>query len=81
MVELWFVFSLIWSICASVDEAGRKRIDNFLREMDCNFPGKVSQFFHFVFSKKIIGQCLLNVNKTRSRLSPRVGWLHPLILS
>lgn len=45
MVELWFVFSLIWSICASVDEAGRKRIDNFLREMDCNFPGKVPQFF------------------------------------
>lgn len=41
MVELWFVFSLIWSICASVDEAGRKKIDNFLREMDCNFPGKV----------------------------------------
>lgn len=41
MVELWFVFSLIWSICASVDEDGRKKIDNFLREMDCNFPGKV----------------------------------------
>lgn len=58
MVELWFVFSLIWTICASVDEAGRKRIDNFLREMDCNFPGKVPQFFfYFVFSQKIIDQC------------------------
>lgn len=63
MVELWFVFSLIWSICSSVDEAGRKKIDNFLREMDCNFPGKVllspSSFCagsdHFVFSQKIMG--------------------------
>lgn len=41
MVELWFVFSLIWSICASVDEDGRKKIDNFLREMEGTFPIKV----------------------------------------
>lgn len=40
MVELWFIFSLIWSICASVDEDGRKKMDNFLREMD-TFPIKV----------------------------------------
>ena len=41
MVELWFVFSLIWSICASVDEDGRKKMDNFLREMEGSFPAKV----------------------------------------
>lgn len=41
MVELWFIFSLIWSICASVDEDGRKKMDNFLREMDDTFPNKV----------------------------------------
>lgn len=41
IVELWFIFSLIWSICASVDEDGRKKMDNFLREMDGTFPIKV----------------------------------------
>lgn len=41
MIELWFVFSLIWSVCASVDEDGRKKMDSFLREMDGTFPNKV----------------------------------------
>ena len=41
MVELWFLFSLIWSLCASVDEDGRKKIDNFLRELEGTFPNKV----------------------------------------
>lgn len=41
MVELWFIFSLIWSICASVDEDGRKRMDGFLREKHGTFPIKV----------------------------------------
>lgn len=41
MVELWFIFSLIWSICASVDEDGRKKMDNFLREIEGTFPIKV----------------------------------------
>lgn len=40
-VELLFVFSLMWSICASVDEGGRKKIDIFLREMEGTFPFKV----------------------------------------
>ncbi|MGH0155728.1 UNVERIFIED_CONTAM: hypothetical protein FKN15_029966 [Acipenser sinensis] len=41
MVELWFTFSMIWSVCAAVDEDGRKKIDNFLREMEGTFPNKV----------------------------------------
>lgn len=40
MTKLWFVFCLIWSICATVDEAGRLKIDNFLREMESLFPLK-----------------------------------------
>lgn len=44
MIELWFTFSLIWSVCASVDEDGRKKMDNFLREMEGTFPNKV--FFY-----------------------------------
>ncbi|KAI3375810.1 hypothetical protein L3Q82_004092 [Scortum barcoo] len=51
MVELWFVFSLIWSICASVDEDGRKKIDNFLREMEGNFPIKDTVYEYYVDSK------------------------------
>ncbi|XP_029381754.1 dynein heavy chain 2, axonemal [Echeneis naucrates] len=48
MVELWFIFSLIWSVCASVDEDGRKKMDNFLREMDSTFPSKDTVYEYFV---------------------------------
>lgn len=41
VVEMTFVFSMIWSVCASVDEEGRKRIDSCLREMEGSFPNKV----------------------------------------
>ena len=41
MIELWFLFSLIWSVCASVDEDSRKKMDNFLRELEGQFPAKV----------------------------------------
>lgn len=41
MVELTFVFSMIWSVCAAVDEEGRKKIDSYLREMEGSFPNKV----------------------------------------
>ena len=43
MIELWFLFSLIWSICASVDEDSRKKMDNFLREIEGQFPAKVNK--------------------------------------
>uniref|UniRef100_A0A3Q1IX48 Dynein axonemal heavy chain 2 n=1 Tax=Anabas testudineus TaxID=64144 RepID=A0A3Q1IX48_ANATE len=51
MVALWFVFSLIWSICASVDEDGRKKMDNFLREMEGTFPIKDTVYEYFVDTK------------------------------
>lgn len=41
MVEMTFVFSMIWSVCASVDEEGRKRIDSYVREIEGSFPNKV----------------------------------------
>ncbi|KAI4898373.1 hypothetical protein NFI96_012388, partial [Prochilodus magdalenae] len=51
MVELWFIFSLIWSVCASVDEDGRKKIDNFLREMEGTFPNKDTIYEYYVDTK------------------------------
>ena len=39
--QLTFVFSMIWSVCASVDEEGRKKIDSYLREIEGTFPNKV----------------------------------------
>ena len=41
MVEQWFLFSVIWSLCAGVDEDGRKKMDSFIREMEGQFPPKV----------------------------------------
>ena len=41
MMELWFLFCLIWSVGAGVDEAGRKKMDSFIREMEGQFPAKV----------------------------------------
>merc|ERR1712066_992084 len=48
LVELWFLFSLIWSLCASLDEDGQKRIDTFLRESDGTFPNKDTVYEYFV---------------------------------
>ncbi|XP_060775597.1 dynein axonemal heavy chain 2 [Neoarius graeffei] len=51
MIELWFTFSLIWSVCASVDEDGRKKMDNFLREMEGTFPNKDTIYEYCVDAK------------------------------
>ncbi|XP_047429543.1 dynein axonemal heavy chain 2 [Mugil cephalus] len=51
IVELWFIFSLIWSICASVDEYGRKKMDAFLRKMEGNFPDKDTIYEYYVDTK------------------------------
>ncbi|XP_053341025.1 dynein axonemal heavy chain 2 [Clarias gariepinus] len=66
MIELWFVFSLIWSVCASVDEAGRKKMDSFLREMDGTFPNKETIYEYYVDTK----------NKTWSSFEDKLpkGW-------
>ena len=53
MIELWFLFSLIWSICASVDEDSRKKMDNFLREIEGQFPAKVNKKYSRSISSMI----------------------------
>ncbi|XP_075848159.1 dynein axonemal heavy chain 2 [Microtus pennsylvanicus] len=51
MVEMMFVFSMIWSVCASVDEDGRKKIDSYLREIEGSFPNKDTVYEYFVNPK------------------------------
>ncbi|XP_032178398.1 dynein heavy chain 2, axonemal isoform X5 [Mustela erminea] len=51
MVEMTFVFSMIWSVCASVDEEGRKRIDSYVREIEGSFPNKDTVYEYFVDPK------------------------------
>ena len=58
MIELWFLFSLIWSICASVDEDSRKKMDNFLREIEGQFPAKVNRKHSRPISSRMRGQYL-----------------------
>lgn len=51
MLELWFLFSLIWSLGASVNEDGRKKMDNFIREMEGQFPPKDTVYEYYVDTK------------------------------
>ena len=39
---------MIWSLCCSVDEDGRKKIDNYIREMEGTFPNKDMIYEYFV---------------------------------
>ena len=48
MLEMWFVYALVWSVCATVDEEGRKKMDMCLREIDAQFPSKGTVYDIFV---------------------------------
>ena len=52
MVEKWFVFSLLWSIMAAVDTAGRVKLDVFIRDLEAQFPPMNSVYDYFVDPKK-----------------------------
>ncbi|XP_077169770.1 dynein axonemal heavy chain 2 isoform X1 [Paroedura picta] len=52
VVEMLFIFSMIWSLCAAVDEEGRKKIDNFLREIEGSFPNKDTVYEYYVDGKR-----------------------------
>ena len=52
MCEMWFLFCVIWSIGASVDEDGRKKLDAFIRELEGTFPNKDSVYEYYVDTKQ-----------------------------
>nr|CAD7438227.1 unnamed protein product [Timema bartmani] len=48
MAKMLFLFCTIWSICAAVNELGRKKIDAFIREMEGIFPLRDTVYEYFV---------------------------------
>ncbi|EGF78014.1 hypothetical protein BATDEDRAFT_91203 [Batrachochytrium dendrobatidis JAM81] len=48
MLELWFLFSVIWSIGGSLTDESRKKFDSFLREIEGQFSSKDTVFEYYV---------------------------------
>ena len=56
MVELWFLFSLIWALGGSLTDESRRKFDSFLREIEGQFPSK-DTVFEYCVDKQIKGWC------------------------
>ncbi|KAH6590256.1 hypothetical protein BASA50_009516 [Batrachochytrium salamandrivorans] len=48
MLELWFLFSVIWAIGGSLTDNSRKKFDSFIREIEGQFPSKDTVFEYYV---------------------------------
>ncbi|KAK2576898.1 hypothetical protein KPH14_005523 [Odynerus spinipes] len=46
--KIWFLFCTIWSLCATVNEEGRQKVDNFIREIDGSFPLRDTVYEYYV---------------------------------
>ena len=51
MLELTFVYCLVWSVGASLDDESRKKFDAFVRENDNRVPSKDTVYEYFVDAK------------------------------
>ncbi|XP_037045747.1 dynein heavy chain 2, axonemal [Bradysia coprophila] len=57
LTKMWFFFCLVWSIGATVDEAGREKFDSFIREMDGIFPVVDSVYDYYV---NVTARCFIH---------------------
>lgn len=48
MVELWFLFSVIWALGGSLTDDSRRAFDSFLRGIEGQFPSKDTVFEYYV---------------------------------
>lgn len=48
LTKMWFFFCMVWSIGATLDEAGRQKFDSYIREMDGIFPVVDTVYDYFV---------------------------------
>ncbi|KYM82700.1 Dynein heavy chain 2, axonemal [Atta colombica] len=46
--KMWFLFCMIWSLCASVNEDGRQKMDKFIREIENFFPLRDTVYEYYV---------------------------------
>ncbi|EZA48745.1 Dynein heavy chain 2, axonemal [Ooceraea biroi] len=49
--KMWFFFCMIWSLCAAVNEEGRQKMDNFIREIESSFPLRDTVYEYYVDSR------------------------------
>jgi dynein heavy chain len=70
IIEKWFLFALVWSVGGGVIEDSRKKVDNFLREIEGNFPPKDTVYEYAVDIKS------KNWVHWESRL--KAGWAFPM---
>eukprot|EP01083_Nonionella_stella_P148882 472039_1 len=54
MVEMYFLFSLVWSCGAAVNEESRKKVDEFLRSSEANLPPLNSVYDYCIDGQKKI---------------------------
>ncbi|XP_012280984.2 dynein heavy chain 2, axonemal [Orussus abietinus] len=52
MCKLWFLFCSVWSICASVNEDSRFKVDTYLREIEGSYPLKDTVYEYYVDVRK-----------------------------
>jgi dynein heavy chain len=50
--EKWFVFCLIWSVGATVNESSRREIDYILRDIESMFPHSNTVYEHYLNQEK-----------------------------
>ena len=52
MIDMWFLFALIWSLGGSLGNEDRKKFDSLLREMDALFPPTDTVYEYTIDYKK-----------------------------
>ncbi|KAI4504209.1 hypothetical protein M0802_000680 [Mischocyttarus mexicanus] len=46
--RIWFLFCTVWSLCGSVNEDSRQKVDNFMREIEGSFPLRDTVYEYYV---------------------------------
>ncbi|XP_067132954.1 dynein axonemal heavy chain 2-like [Centruroides vittatus] len=54
LLKLLFFFSVTWSICASVDDSGRNKIDNLIRQLESSYPTENTVYDYYVDTLNIV---------------------------
>ena len=52
-VEMWFIYCIAWSLGGGADEVGRKKLDQYIREIDAQLPGKGTMYDFYVDVQKV----------------------------